>query len=418
MTLRTLLRSPLLHFCLIGACIFAGYALLDDTPPQPAPDAITLSPDEADRIVQQFRMTWNRSPSVAELDRLMQAWALEEALVREARALGLARGDPVIRQRLTQKMNFIAEGSAAGATADDATLQAHLEAHPDTFRRPATLAFQQIPLTPDQADQAPALLATLEDGADPAWIATCPDGLSGGTIRIEGLERTNTDTLVRYEPEPGRVLTHRLTSSDTAFTIAADAGVFEVLQSYIALGFTHILEGLDHLLFVLALLLLVPTPRALFWAVTAFTLAHSLTLAAASMGVLTVPSPPVEAVIALSIVFLAYELTLPPDRRDPLSMRAPWLVSFAFGLVHGLGFAGALREIGLPDGDAPIALFAFNLGVEAGQLAFIGIVLAAWAAIQRILPALRRHTRALTLGTSYAIGSISTFWLIDRIAAF
>lgn len=198
------------------------------------------------------------------------------------------------------------------------------------------------------------------------WIATCPGGLTGGRIGIDGLETTGTDALVRYEAQPGAVQVRRLTATDAGFVVPEDAGVWGVLSSYVTLGVTHILEGIDHLLFVLCLVLLIWTPGRLLWAVTAFTLAHSLTLAAAALGLLRIPSPPVEAVIALSIVFLAYELTLPPERRDPLTERFPWIVSFGFGLIHGLGFAGALREIGLPEGDVPLALFAFNLGVELG----------------------------------------------------
>lgn len=250
------------------------------------------------------------------------------------------------------------------------------------------------------------------------WIANCPGGLAGGVIAVEGLESTSTDTLVRYELEPGKTQVHRLTPADTAFTVPANAGAIEVLTSYVALGVTHILEGVDHLLFVFALILLIRDRGRLFWAVTAFTVAHSITLAAASLGWVNVPPPPVEASIALSIVFLAYELTLPPERRDPLTERFPWLVSFAFGLIHGLGFAGALREIGLPQGDIPLALFAFNLGVEIGQILFIALVLlTAWAA-RRLYPQIVRIGSKLTRPASYAIGTVAAFWVIERIAAF
>ncbi|MBD1548732.1 HupE/UreJ family protein [Roseibium aggregatum] len=250
------------------------------------------------------------------------------------------------------------------------------------------------------------------------WVADCPDGLAGGEIRIEGLDQTNTETLVRFELEPGWTQVHRLTASEAAFTVPAAAGVMEIFGSYVGLGVTHILEGVDHLLFVFALLLLVPDRRRLIWTVTAFTLAHSITLAAATTGLLKIPSPPVEAVIALSIVFLAYELTLPPERRDPLTMRFPWLVSFGFGLIHGLGFAGALREIGLPEGDIPLALFSFNVGVELGQLLFIAAVLATGAAVKLLYPRIKLHTAVLTRVASYGIGSIAAFWVIERMAAF
>ncbi|MDU8944280.1 HupE/UreJ family protein [Ovoidimarina sediminis] len=250
------------------------------------------------------------------------------------------------------------------------------------------------------------------------WVATCPGGLEGGAIAIEGLDRTRTDTLVRYELQPGRAQVYRLTSAETAFTVPENPGVIDILWSYIGLGVTHILEGVDHLLFVFALMLLIRGRSRLFWAVTAFTGAHSITLAAASLGWLNVPPPPVEAVIALSIVFLAYELSLPPEARDPVAGRYPWVVSFAFGLMHGLGFAGALREIGLPEGDIPLALFSFNVGVEIGQILFIILVLALRAAALRLYPQIKTRTDPLTRVASYGIGSTASFWMIDRIAGF
>ncbi|WP_108445572.1 HupE/UreJ family protein [Halomonas denitrificans] len=251
-----------------------------------------------------------------------------------------------------------------------------------------------------------------------AWVAHCTNGLAGGRIEIAGLERTRTDVLVRYELEPGDTRVQRLTAAETAFTVSGQAGVTEILGSYIGLGVTHILEGIDHLLFVFALLLLIRDRRRLFWAVTAFTLAHSITLVAATLGWLSLPSPPVEALIALSIVFLAYELTLPPEARDPLAQRFPWIVAFAFGLIHGLGFAGALRDIGLPEGDIPLALFAFNIGVELGQLLFIGVLLGIGVAVRRLYPAIKQQATWLMRGSSYAIGSLAAFWVIERIASF
>lgn len=237
-------------------------------------------------------------------------------------------------------------------------------------------------------------------------------------MRIDGLERTSTDVLVRYELTPGEGQVHRLTASEPGFSIPGQAGIREIFTSYTGLGITHILEGLDHLLFVFALLLLVRGRARLFWAITAFTAAHSLTLAAATLGILTLPSPPVEAVIALSIVFLAYELTLPPGRRDRVTENAPWIVTFGFGLVHGLGFAGALREIGLPEGDIPLALLAFNFGVELGQILFVMLVLAAFALVTRLVPAVLGLRAGLVRVTSYLIGSMAAFWVIERIAAF
>lgn len=251
-----------------------------------------------------------------------------------------------------------------------------------------------------------------------AWVATCPGGLKGGTIKIDGLDRTRTDTIVRYELEPGKTQVHRLTSTETAFTVPENPSVLEILSSYVALGVSHILVGIDHLLFVFALLLLISGRVRLFWAITAFTVAHSITLAAATLGWLNIPSLPVEAVIALSIVFLAYELSLQPEARDPLVVRFPWVVSFAFGLIHGLGFAGALREIGLPEGDIPLALFAFNIGVELGQILFIVLVLIVSLAARVVYPSLKDQAGQIERVTSYGIGSLAAFWVIDRIAGF
>lgn len=255
-----------------------------------------------------------------------------------------------------------------------------------------------------------------------AWVSSfmahCPEGLTGGEIAIDGLSRTRTDVLVRYELEPGAAQTRRLTATEPAFTVPIAPGRGEVFTSYVALGFTHILEGLDHLLFVLALLLLVRQPRRLVFAITAFTLAHSVTLAAATFGWLRLPSAPVEVVIALSIVFLAFELAKPPVRRDPVAERFPALVSFGFGLIHGLGFAGALHEIGLPQGDVPLALLAFNLGVELGQLAFVALLLSLWKLARRILPVLARYSTGLSHAGSYVIGTTAAFWVIERLSGF
>lgn len=285
---------------------------------------------------------------------------------------------------------------------------------PDLGGRPMEL---QPQLPTNCSGKAPALTFDGRAWAT-GWVVDCPAGLVGGEIGIVGLETTSTDALIRYELEPGKTQMHRLTGSETAFTVPAEADALGVLTSYTTLGLTHILNGVDHLLFVFALLLLIPNRQRLFWAITAFTLAHSLTLAAASLGWINVPPPPVEAVIALSIVFLAYELTLPPERRDPITLRYPWIVSFAFGLVHGLGFAGALREIGLPEGDIPLALFSFNVGVELGQILFIAVVLAIGVVARVLFPAVGKQAALLSRFSSYAIGSMAAFWVISRIVAF
>ncbi len=251
------------------------------------------------------------------------------------------------------------------------------------------------------------------------WEATCPGGLQGGEIRIEGLERTETDVLVRYELEPGAAESRRLTAATTTFVIPQPQGPWGVFATYGALGVDHILKGIDHLMFVLALLILIRDPRRLIGAVTAFTVAHSLSLAAAALGWLVVPAPPVEAVVALSIMFLAAELLRRPGEGSRLTERFPWTVAFGFGLLHGLGFARALLEVGLPAGEVPLALLAFNLGVEAGQLAFIALVLLVGLLLGRLYPLTMAAARlpggpGMTM-TGYAMGGLSAFWFVERV---
>lgn len=254
------------------------------------------------------------------------------------------------------------------------------------------------------------------------WAASCPGGLEGGEIRIEGLERTETDVLVRYERAPGEADSRRLTPTETGFTVPAPQGAAGILATYGALGVDHILEGADHLMFVFALLLLIRDRGRLIGAVTAFTAAHSLSLAAAVLGWIVVPAPPVEAVVALSIMFLAAELLRPGGEGLRLTERFPWLVAFAFGLLHGLGFARALLDVGLPEGEVPLALLAFNLGVEAGQLMFIALVVAVGVLLGRLYPVLMASVRrpgGWGIGTAgYAMGGVAAVWFIGRVAAF
>jgi hydrogenase/urease accessory protein HupE len=205
--------------------------------------------------------------------------------------------------------------------------------------------------------------------------------------------------------------------SSPGFTVNASPGRFEVVRTYTLLGIEHILTGFDHLLFVLALIILVKGTRRLLWTVTAFTLAHSITLALATLGVIHVPGPPVEATIALSIVFVASEIIQQARAREGLASRKPWLVAFSFGLLHGLGFAGALAEVGLPQNAIPLALPFFNVGVEIGQLLLIGAVLAA-AQLVKTLVAGRVHQAVAATVPAYAIGGIASYWVIERITAF
>ena len=260
----------------------------------------------------------------------------------------------------------------------------------------------------------------------------CTGPLAGGTFRVAGLEVTDTDVLLSIVYADGTVFSHRLLPSSPSVVIPERPGVLDVISTYTLLGIEHILIGIDHLLFVLALLLLVPDWRRLVWTITAFTLAHSVTLGAATLGVVSVSGAAVEATIALSILFLATELVrgnragtqstepagakasrsaIVDSRGGGLTVRYPWVVAFAFGLLHGFGFAGALAEIGLPEQAIPLALLFFNVGVELGQLMFIAAVLALLWALRRLKQEWPVWSRG---AAAYAIGSLAAFWLIER----
>jgi hydrogenase/urease accessory protein HupE len=196
-------------------------------------------------------------------------------------------------------------------------------------------------------------------------------------------------------------------------TVAA-TGTIDVFGRYGTLGVRHILLGVDHLMFVLLLVLLVPQGRRLVATITAFTVGHSVTLALSTLGAVSVPVAPVEATIAMSIGLLAVEVTRRTDAPDTLTKRAPWLVATAFGLLHGLGFASALHQVGLPDAEIPAALFAFNVGVEAGQLAFVAVVLLVRAALARLV---REPPRWGGHVVPYAVGAAAVFFTLERLAA-
>ena len=247
-------------------------------------------------------------------------------------------------------------------------------------------------------------------------IVACDQGLLEQTLSIAGLATTNTDVLLRIEFLNGSSQSVLLTPTDNTFDIPAHTSSLQIAGTYTWLGITHILLGVDHLLFVFALLLIVTGKRQLLWTITAFTFAHSITLAGATLGLVYIPQQPVEAVIALSILFLAMEIVHGQRGHPGAAARWPWLVAFIFGLLHGFGFAGALAEVGLPQQAIPLALIFFNVGVEIGQLLFVTVVLLlGW-----VLHRLRQQAlldRAKTVAV-YAIGSLSSFWLIERISTF
>ena len=254
------------------------------------------------------------------------------------------------------------------------------------------------------------------------WTARCAGGLSGGTIHIAGLSATMTDVLARLERLDGSTQVTRLTPSSPSFVVAAPAGALGIARTYTVLGVEHILSGIDHLLFVLALIIITHGGWTLVKTVTAFTVSHSITLSLAALGYVHVPQPPVEAAIALSIVFVAAEIVRGRQGRLGLTARAPWIVALTFGLMHGLGFAGGLSEAGLPDGHVPTALLFFSIGVETGHFLFIGVVLSLIAlghrTASRFAPIGDQRSASIRLLPAYAIGSVAMFWVIQRLAAF
>lgn len=241
----------------------------------------------------------------------------------------------------------------------------------------------------------------------------CDGKMAGETFGLTELIG-NADAIARFVPLERPVQSFRLTANAPAAVILAEPGAMQVMIDYFVIGAEHILMGWDHLLFVIALVLLVRGAWPVVKAATAFTVAHSITLVATTLGYAGLPSRPVEALIALSIVFLAVEvaLVLREPERETFTRRFPWAVAFGFGLVHGFGFAGALADIGLPQDEIATALFAFNVGVEAGQLLVIAALIAVLALLSRA--GSRVEAPAIRVAT-YGIGITGSFWLIERV---
>ncbi len=241
-----------------------------------------------------------------------------------------------------------------------------------------------------------------------------PGGLAGKRIGFPGLEATITDVLVRIDDGRGDHTTSLVRPSRPWVEIDPDSSMLAVATTYFTQGVEHILFGFDHLLFLLGLLLIVPGRWMLVKTITAFTLAHSITLAAATLGYVHVPAPPLEAAIALSILFVGIEVVRYRRGETNFALRHTWVVAFAFGLLHGFGFAGALSELGLPSGDIPLALLTFNVGVEAGQLGFVAFVLLLERAARPVHALWPTPVRALPI---YAVGTLGAFWTIERTVA-
>jgi len=285
------------------------------------------------------------------------------------------------------------------------------------FRTPV-LAGMRLPLAlglPEGVrDLKPPVVQELTDSlVERRWIDAGPSGLAGQRIDIKGLQFTITDALVRFELLDGRTVQTIVRPSQPWVELAATQSRWEVMGTYGVEGIRHILFGADHLLFVLGLLLIVKGRWTLVKTITAFTVAHSITLAIATLGYATAPALPLNAAIALSILFLGPEIVRSWRGETSFTIRHPWVVAFAFGLLHGFGFASALTSAGLPRSDLPLALLSFNLGVEAGQLGFVALVLA----LERSFRVLEIHwPRWVQALPGYTVGSLGAFWTIQRVA--
>jgi len=246
-------------------------------------------------------------------------------------------------------------------------------------------------------------------------VRVAQGGIIGSTIRFINLESTITDVFVRVQWLDKTKTSAIARPGQPWVKIVGQKTSWQVFSDYLVLGVDHILSGFDHLTFVLALLLIVSGWRKLLVTVTSFTFAHSITLAAVTLGFLWVPGPPVEATIALSILFLASELVKINRGQSSLTADNPWAVAFIFGLLHGFGFAGALSDIGLPDNEIPLSLLSFNIGVELGQLVFVAGVLLVISVLKKFPISWPQWSHQIP---AYAIGSIAAFWLIERVLFF
>jgi len=288
---------------------------------------------------------------------------------------------------------------------------------------------------PAKQEKALAITPVLPDSFEPigsgsgrkvpgAWLETTTyrtggKSLSGATLRIDGLARVPTDVMLRVKLKDGGEHAAILRSGKDSFTVPLEATKWEVAKSYTRMGTEHILEGYDHLLFLVALMLIVTGFWKLLKTITAFTVAHSITLALATLGVVNFPSAPTEAVISLSILFLAVEILRMQAGEMPITAKYPWIVAFTFGLFHGLGFAGALSEIGVPRNEVPLALLMFNVGVEGGQILFVTVVAGLLALAAKFQAKLGLTTPEWSRKIApYAVGIIAAFWTIERTVGF
>ncbi|HKC44954.1 MAG TPA: HupE/UreJ family protein, partial [Burkholderiales bacterium] len=283
--------------------------------------------------------------------------------------------------------------------------------------RTPVLAGMRLPVVlklPDDVRnlKEPAVQELTDSILERRWIDAGPNGLAGKRIEFPGLQLTITDVLVRIERLDGTQQTELVRPPRPWIEFAAPRGTLATAGVFLTQGIEHILLGVDHLLFVLGLLLIVRTPWMLVKTITAFTVAHSITLAIATLGYAHLPAAPLNAAIALSILFLGPEIVRAWRGETSFTIRHPWVVAFAFGLLHGFGFASGLAAIGLPQADIPLALLMFNVGVEIGQLAFVALILL----LVRAFKVLQVHwPRSIELAPAYIVGSLGAFWTIQRL---
>jgi hydrogenase/urease accessory protein HupE len=272
------------------------------------------------------------------------------------------------------------------------------------------------PVLPERCrDESEPAVAVDADSVTRTWTLACEGaGLVGEEVGFKGLGDARIDGLVRVTLADGRLIRGVVRAANPLLIIPERERRLDVARSYVAIGIEHILTGVDHLLFVAGLLLLVHGRRRLIETITAFTVGHSITLSLAALDVLHVPSRLIELLIALSVFLLAAELAREPAHATSLLRRRPWAMALAFGLLHGLGFASALREVGLPQADVPLALLSFNVGIEIGQLGFVAVLLAAGAALRTLRIGWPPWALRIPL---YAMGSLAAFWCFERAAA-
>ena len=296
-----------------------------------------------------------------------------------------------------------------------------IEVQPDVYE-----VFWKTPIRYEAAPidvaftQAPALIdreqVVVSDGMQlTTYKARFVDGIDGNRIDIVSAAPLNTEVLLQIIRLNGKSVTHRFSGENNSLIVDSNTNVLTVAWTYVGLGVEHILIGYDHLLFVLGLMLLVTSLRSLLITITLFTVSHSITLSLAALDLVKLPVPPIEACIALSIVFVAAEIIRAERGESGFGVRAPFIMAFSFGLLHGLGFAAVVSEIGLPRDSILVALFCFNIGVEIGQLLFIAGLLVIVTCFKRVQPEIKQKvTRTLP----YIIGSVASFWFFERLASF